>query len=174
VRTAANSPVQALLVRSAVEDPAQAVPHSNGLALSVEYRRSTGEAVDPAALSQGQDFIVVATVTNVSDRRLENLALVQVFPGGWELRNENLEGAAQASGAKAAAVSGSVVRSEMRDDRTMHYLVLERGASVRVVVGARAAYAGVYARPGAQVAAMYDQRISATSAGGTSRVDTKK
>ena len=174
VRSAANSPVQALVVRSAVEDPSQAVPHSNGVALSVEYRRTTGEAVDPAVLTQGDDFVVVATATNVSDRHLENLALVQVFPGGWELRNENLEGAAQTSTAKPLASAGYVVRSEMRDDRTMHYLTLERGASVRVVVGARAAYAGVYARPGAQVSAMYDQRISATTAGGTSRVDAKK
>jgi uncharacterized protein YfaS (alpha-2-macroglobulin family) len=130
--------------------------------------------VDPANLAQGEDFLVVATVTNVSDRGLENLALVQVFPGGWELRNENLEGAAQVSGAKPPTSSGIVVRSEMRDDRTMHYLTLERGANVRVVVGARAAYAGVYARPGAQVSAMYDQRISATTAGGTSRVEAKK
>lgn len=174
VRAAANSPVQALVVRGAVEDPAQAVPRSNGLALSLEYRRPSGEAVDPARLAQGEDFLVVATVTNVSDRRLENLALVQVFPGGWELRNENMEGAAQAPGAKASPSSGFVARSEMRDDRVMHYLTLERGGAMRVVVGARAAYAGVYARPGAQVYAMYDQRISATTAGGTSRVDAKK
>jgi len=174
VRCTANSPVQALLVQSAVEDPALTLAHSNGLALSVEYRRPTGEAVDPSALSQGEDFLVVATVTNVSDQPLENLALVQVYPGGWELRNENLEGAAQAPGAKPNPGSGSIERSEMRDDRTLHYLNLERGASVRVVVGARAAYAGVYARPGAQVYAMYDQRISATTAGGTSRVDPKK
>lgn len=174
VRAASNAPVQALVVRTAVEDPSQATPQANGLALSVEYRRTNGGAVDPAKLAQGEDFLVVATVTNVSDRRLENLALVQVFPGGWELRNENLEGAAQAPGAKTPTTFAALVRAEMRDDRTMHYLTLERGANVRVVVGARAAYAGIYARPGAQVSAMYDARIAATTVGGTARVDAKK
>lgn len=172
VQATSSAAVQALLVRRAVEDPAATPVRSNGIALSVAYRKPTGEAVDPSDLAQGEDFLVEARIQNTSDRRLENLALVQVFPGGWEPRNENLEGAAQAQGSPAStrATTGKILRTEFRDDRAIHYLTLERGGSVVVLVGARAAYEGAYDRPGAQVQAMYDQRLSATSPGGRSRV----
>ena len=167
VQALGKSAVSALLVRRAVEDPAATPVRANGLAVSVSYRKSTGEPVDPSELAQGQDFVVEARLQNTSDRRLENLALIQVFPGGWELRNENLEGAQAAAGTSAG---GHVQRTEFRDDRAVHYLSLERGGSLVVAIGARAAYEGAYDRPGAQVSAMYDQRISATAPGGRTRI----
>jgi len=165
---------EAFLSLRAVPGPGEAVPPNNGLELSIAYERADGSRVDPAQVAQGEDFRVVATVRNTSGRPLPNVALVQIFPGGWEIRNESLEGAeTNADTPKPASPWGAVTeprRIEIRDDRAIHFLDLPYGGVSRVVVGIRAAYAGTYIRPGAHVEALYDATWQATEPTGQSVV----
>ena len=42
-------------------------------------------------LTQGSDLIAQMTVKNLGKRALDNLALTQLVPAGWEIRNDRLE-----------------------------------------------------------------------------------
>lgn len=163
VRNSGKGALDVLFTRIGIDPPGTPPPPAKGLRLSVEYRDAKGAAVDPASIKLGDDFRIHATITNETNQYLDNLAMVQVFPGGWEIRNDRLEGA-------AGAESNAMRRVEFRDDRVFHYLALAPGKSASVVVGARAAYAGTYLRPGAFVSAMYDGAIQAAATGGTAVV----
>jgi hypothetical protein len=145
------------------DDPA---PDANGLELSISHERADGSSVSPENVEQGEDFRVVATISNVSGRDLPNVALVQIFPGGWEIRNEAIEGAETNPVEQDDRDDWrrNIVprRVEIRDDRSLHYLDLPQGSSAKVVVGIRAAYAGTYLCPGAHAEALYDATFQAT------------
>ena len=66
---------------------------ANGLAVTVSYSDADGQPLDNIAkLAQGSDLIAEITVKNAARRRLDNLALTQLVPAGWEIRNERLDG----------------------------------------------------------------------------------
>lgn len=163
VRNAGKGALDVLFTRMGIDPPGTQPPPANGLSLSVEYLDADGRAVDPSSIQLGDDFRIQTTIVNETERYLDNLALVQVFPGGWEIRNDRLEGA-------AGKESERVRRVEFRDDRVFHYLALGSGKSTTITVGARAAYAGTFLRPGAFVSAMYDGSIQAAAPGGTAIV----
>lgn len=161
----ARTGAEAFLSSRAIPDEGDPLAPPNGLELDVAYEDANGERIDPASMAQGEDFRVVSTVRNVSGRGLPNVALTQIFPGGWEIRNEALEGAeTDAPAPERAPWAGRTLprRVELRDDRAIHYLDLPAGSVARVVVGIRAAYAGSYVRPGAHVEALYDASWQAT------------
>lgn len=156
---------EAYLSSRAVPDAGEPIPPPNGLELDVAYEGADGQRIDPSSIAQGEDFRVIATVRNVSGRGLPNIALTQVFPGGWEIRNDAIEGGETEAPAPEHPRWNEPVaprRTELRDDRAVHYLELPAGSVARMVVGIRAAYAGSYVRPGAHVEALYDASWQAT------------
>ncbi|MCB0301728.1 MAG: hypothetical protein KDE52_16835, partial [Calditrichaeota bacterium] len=64
------------------------------LALTVEWLNEDGAAIDPANVTQGQVFWAHFRVKNSQRqyRNIENVALVQVLPAGWEVQNTRLSG----------------------------------------------------------------------------------
>jgi len=98
---------------------------------------------------------------------------MQILPGGWEIRNDRLEGldtngdrtndAATARGAYwwvPAALRNSGLRTaeyvDIRDDRVQRYFGLRAGESIFFETRLNAAYLGRYYLPGASIEAMYD------------------
>jgi uncharacterized protein YfaS (alpha-2-macroglobulin family) len=80
------------LVRTGTPVAGQETPASEGLAMEVSYRTMDGKPLDPVKLEQGTDFQAVGTVRNPGTRgQYQQLALTQVFPSGWEIRNSRLE-----------------------------------------------------------------------------------
>ena len=138
---------------------AEAPPASDNLLMDVRYTSLNGERLDPANVQQGTDFLAVVTVRHPG--RLgayHDLALTQLFPAGWEIRNRRLEGG-------AAAPSG-VQYQDIRDDRVLSYFDLGVGKQVVVTTQLNAAYTGDYNLPQVYVQAMYDRGVSARSRGG--------
>ena len=136
---------------------------ASGLRLDVAYvDAATGRAVDPETLPQGRDLRAVVTVANASGARaLTNLALTQLFPSGWEIRNRRLEGETAAPGLEY---------QDIRDDRVLSFFSLAPGGSVTVTTEVNATYVGTYGLPQVYAEAMYDRDIRARSAGGRVRV----
>jgi len=144
---------------------------ANGLSIDIGYSDADGKRVDPARLLQGSDLIAQITVKNVGRRALDNLALSQLVPAGWEIRNDRLEGA-DTSGERASDPapreqfwwvppgSRQSLRSaeyvDIRDDRVDRFFSLGAGESIYFETRLNAAYLGRFYLPGTGVEAMYD------------------
>ncbi|GAK56086.1 alpha-2-macroglobulin domain protein [Candidatus Vecturithrix granuli] len=151
------------LIVSGVPRPGTETAAENGLSLAVQYFDRDGEALDPSiveCLEQGTDFSVQVTVTNTGYAgTYQELALTQIFPSGWEIRNMRLDPSDQ---------KGTPVRSgaeynyqDIRDDRVYTYFDLKQGESKTFTVKLNASYLGEFYLPMITVEAMYDAIINA-------------
>jgi uncharacterized protein YfaS (alpha-2-macroglobulin family) len=152
---------------------------ANGLSVDIAYGDSDGKPVDVRKLAQGSDLIAQITVKNLSKRPLENLALSQLVPAGWEIRNDRLENA-ETSGERSddnprerywwvPADWRSHIRQpeylDIRDDRVQRYFSLAAGESIFFETRLNAAYLGRFYLPGTGVEAMYDAKHHARQKG---------
>ena len=63
----------------------------SNLRMSITYRDMKGKKIDPSYLVQGTDFVAEVTINNPGYRyRLDEMALTQVFPSGWEIHNSRM------------------------------------------------------------------------------------
>jgi len=121
-----------------------------GIAMKVSYTDLGLKPVDQKSLSQGSDFMMIVRVTNTGFSEKENLALVQMLPSGWEIRNTRLFGAEY-----GISESSSNYR-DIRDDRVNTYFSLARGETKTFVLILNAAYQGEFFHPPVWCEAMYD------------------
>jgi uncharacterized protein YfaS (alpha-2-macroglobulin family) len=87
------------------------------------------------------------------------MALSQIFPSGWEIRNTRFEGT---SGAYDLSVPDY---QDIRDDRVYTYFDLAAGKAKTFRILLSATYAGKFYLPEVKCAAMYDNRIIALKPG---------
>lgn len=137
---------------------------AKGLAMEVKYTDSKGNALDISKVAQGTDVIARIRVRNHSQRKLDNLALAQVIPSGWQIHNERV-----AQQEAAAPVTTPAVKEldyqDIRDDRIYTYFGLKSGEEKEIKVLLNASYLGRYYLPSISVEAMYDAKIHARSKG---------
>ncbi len=147
-------------VRSGVPIAGTEKASAHGLIMQVSYTDMNGATLDPTRIEQGTDFMAVVNVVHpgVVDN-YQQLALSQVFPSGWEIRNNRLEGS------EGAAQPSHHTYQDVRDDRVLTYFDLWRGNSATFRVMLNAAYTGRYFLPGAVCEAMYDHTVNARSTG---------
>jgi uncharacterized protein YfaS (alpha-2-macroglobulin family) len=128
----------------------------NVLTMSVSFLSSTGAPVDPSSLMQGTDFVAKVTIKNTGQRgSYDQMALSQIFPGGWEILNTRLY---NAEGAFKSSPSDYM---DIRDDRVYHYFSARQNETLTYYVQLNAAYPGKFYWPGVYCEAMYDNTISA-------------
>lgn len=128
---------------------------SQGLSLSAEFRTLDGKPLNPASLPQGTDFSATVTVTNRRAWALDNLALTQIVPSGWQIEESRPAGDQQAASD----------HQDLRDDRVLNYFSLEPGESRSYTLSLNASFAGRFYLPGWQVEALYDGATQARSQG---------
>ena len=121
----------------------------NGLSLRVDYTDTGLKPVDQRNLVQGTDFMMVTKVTNTSFDRVDNIALTQMVPSGWEILNTRMFEADY--GIKESPYE----YRDIRDDRVNTYFSLNRGESKTFVLILNAAYKGEYYQPAILCEAMY-------------------
>ncbi|PQJ68607.1 alpha-2-macroglobulin family protein [Polaribacter butkevichii] len=129
------------------------ITEARGLSVAVQYKDIQGKAIDIKNLKQGQDFVAKITVSNPKNETVNDIALTQIFPSGWEIVNTRFTD------------FGSTTKSEarytdIRDDRVNFYFDLKhqskKSETKTFSVLLNAAYLGTYYLPGIQVEAMYD------------------
>jgi uncharacterized protein YfaS (alpha-2-macroglobulin family) len=129
---------------------------SNNLDIFVTYQDVDGNAINPNALEQGQEFVAAVRVSNPGLRgAYRNLALQQIFPSGWEINNLRLDEAASRLQADAPTYQ------DIRDDRVYTYFDLNPNQTKTFKVLLTASYAGRYYLPAVSCEAMYDRTIYA-------------
>jgi uncharacterized protein YfaS (alpha-2-macroglobulin family) len=123
-----------------------------GLSVSVQYKDLKGNNIDISKLKQGQDFVATVSVTNLKNSVVNDVALTQLFPSGWEIVNTRFTAFGNATTSQARY-------TDIRDDRVNFYFDLpQKGkhSTKTFNVMLNASYLGSYYLPGIQVEAMYD------------------
>ncbi|RKE98666.1 Ig-like domain-containing alpha-2-macroglobulin family protein [Ichthyenterobacterium magnum] len=123
-----------------------------GLSVSVVYKDLKGHKIDIKKLQQGQDFVASVNVRNLKNEPVNDVALTQIFPSGWEIVNTRFT-------AFDDSTSNQARFTDIRDDRVNFYFDLPqkgRHDTKTFNVMLNASYLGTYYLPGTQAEAMYD------------------
>jgi uncharacterized protein YfaS (alpha-2-macroglobulin family) len=136
----------------------------NYLTMKVKYLDMDENSIKPYVLEQGSDFIVEVEVYNPTSRNFQNLALSQMFPSGWEIRNTRMDVNA------SQLLKDRPTYQDFRDDRVYSYFDLNRGETKKYRIILNASYLGEFYLPITHCEAMYDNEIFSRKAGGKVRV----
>lgn len=142
-----------------------------GLALTRTWRKLDGTELNvrSSPVSLADLVYVELTVRNTTAERVQNIALVDRLPAGWEIENARL-----GRGGSAAWIDADALWTadyvNIRDDRMEVFGSLGAGESKKVVYAVRAVTSGAFTLPSAEVEAMYDPRLWARESAGTVQV----
>ena len=178
VKNTSDRPLYATLVVRGIPKPGSDEAASSGLALEVNYLTADGSPLDLAKLAQGTDVVAEVSVRNTTGTRINNIALTQMVPAGYEIHNERMDGA-DTAGTRSrdaqrgnpfflgsrAETTGRVEHLDIRDDRVLRYFGLKPGESISFKTRLTAAYLGRYYLPSLSVEAMYDATKHARTQG---------
>jgi alpha-2-macroglobulin len=135
-----------------------------GLSMKIEYVNMDLKPVDQKNLTQGTSFMMIAKVSNNTFTRVENIALTQMVPSGWEIQNTRLFEADY--GIKESVYD----YRDFRDDRVMTYFMLPPGDTKTFVLILTAAYKGEFNQPSIWAEAMYTENCYSRIPGGAVKV----
>ena len=152
------------VILSGIPALGQEKTESNKLSLKVEYLstvvvESDGNVetqynpISSTNIKQGTDFVARITIANPSGRDLEELALTQLIPSGWEIYNED------------SGVGRDFEYRDVKDERVDTYFDIKKGTNIVLDLKLHASYAGRFYLPLVSVEAMYDPTIFAREKG---------
>ncbi len=141
----------------------------SGLSVTRRYLNRDGTPLDLHKLALGDWVVVQVDLANESPEKLDNVALVDRFPAGWEIENARLRRGGAAPGWLDADSLWKTDYVDLRDDQVEWFGSLARGATVRVVYLLRAVTAGEFDDPPVEATAMYDPSVWAR--GGQRTID---
>ena len=161
-----NSDVFVTITTSGIPELGSIISEEKNLNLSILYKRMDGSILNIKNIKHGTDFYVEIKVTNPGKfGDLENLALSQIFPSGWEIINTRVFDL----GAELKSDNTDYV--DFRDDRVNFFFGLRRGETKKFIVLLNAAYGGKYFLPATQCSDMYNNNVSAIIGGGWVQVE---
>lgn len=147
-----------------------AVYETGGAGLSIQrsYRNARGEPLElsTGALALGDVVYAVLEIKNETGERMQNIALVDRFPAGWEIENPRLSRGGGAIDWISKDELWSVDYMNLRDDRVELFGTLDPRKSRTFVYALRAVTAGRFTMPPVEAEAMYDPSRWAREAGG--------
>ncbi|GAA4235397.1 MG2 domain-containing protein [Postechiella marina] len=130
----------------------QELAEQRGLSISYTYKDLKGNAINVSELKQGQDFVATVLVSNLKNESVNNIALTQAFPSGWEIVNTRFTDFGSSTTSQARF-------TDIRDDRVNFYFDLPKKgkhSTKTFNIMLNASYLGSYYLPGIQAEAMYD------------------
>lgn len=132
----------------------------NNLALSVRYLDLEGNEIDPTNIEQGTDFMAEVAVEHPGVRSgYKDLAIEQIFPSGWEVRNLRMDEL------QSSVVKDKPRYQDIRDDRVYSYFKVDKYQKRVFRVLLNATYQGRFYLPSVKCEAMYDATIQAVEPG---------
>ena len=153
-----SSPVYTILTVSGIPATGEEEAQSAGLSMEIRYVDEKGAAVDVNSLERGCIFRAVAVVSNKSGVAVQDIALSERFPSGWEIKNDRVYKA-------GVAYPAGITYQDFRDDRVYSFFDLGVGESVTVPITLTATYPGRFYLPAVSCEAMYDNSVSAVIPG---------
>ncbi|MEN8816208.1 MAG: MG2 domain-containing protein [Nonlabens sp.] len=117
---------------------------------TITYVDKEGKPVNVSKVNQGTELTAITTITNTTGSRIEDVALTQILPSGWEIINTRFTD----YGAEEA--NTSIEYTDIKDDRVNYYFDLKARETLTFKTTINASYLGRYYLPGIQCEAMYD------------------
>jgi len=136
----------------------QELTEERGLATGIVFKDRAGQVINPSSLSQGTEFVAEVTVNNTKGEFVDNVALTQIIPSGWEIVNTRFTDF-------GSFAENNVDYTDIRDDRTNFYFSLKAHETKTFRILLNASYLGSYYLPGVQCEAMYDNSFLARTKG---------
>ena len=128
------------------------IAEQRGFSISTVYKDLKGNTIDVTKLQQGQDFVATVSISNLTRDYVNDVALTQIFPSGWDIVNTRFTDFGDTTVSNARY-------TDIRDDRVNFYFNMNRKGKYGTktfTVMLNASYLGTYYLPGAQAEAMYD------------------
>jgi hypothetical protein len=143
----------------------------NGLTVSRTWQRESGQplrsSVGGVAPSQlGEILYTTIHLTNRGKERVDNVALVDRVPAGWEIENPSIGGQGLPSWLQLET-TWRADHMNVRDDRVEIFGTVGAGQTVSFAYAVRAVTAGNFSVPPVEAEAMYDPRLWARELGGS-------
>jgi uncharacterized protein YfaS (alpha-2-macroglobulin family) len=149
IENISDKPLYVTLTRKGIPLVSDISKDEKGLMMKIEYSDMSLKPVDQKNLSQGTDIIMVVKVTNNTFSLVENIALTQMVPSGWEIQNTRLYEA------NFGIKESSYDYRDFRDDRVNTYFSLTQGQTKTFMLILNAAYKGEFYQPSVWCEAMY-------------------
>jgi uncharacterized protein YfaS (alpha-2-macroglobulin family) len=161
IKNTQNNVVYVRVLNSGKLPLGEEISEQRGLSVSVVYKDLKGNTIDVGNLKQGQDFVATVKVTNLKNQSINDVALTQIFPSGWEIVNTRFTDFGDTTVSNARY-------TDIRDDRVNFYFDLGSKGNYDTKtfsVMLNASYLGTYYLPGVQAEAMYDNEFMVRSKG---------
>ncbi|HEX8270528.1 MAG TPA: MG2 domain-containing protein [Flavobacterium sp.] len=130
----------------------------NDVAAGIVFKDRKGAAINVSKVKQGTEFIAEVTITNKRNEQVNNVAMMQILPSGFEIVNTRFTDYGDATANVADYI-------DIRDDRTNFYFGLKANETKTFRILLNASYLGAYYLPGLQCEAMYDNTFLARTKG---------
>ena len=152
--------IYARIIKQGVPKIGDQTSAESNVKMAVSYKDMDGNALDPTNIKQGTDFYAEVTLSNPGMRGdYAEMALVQIFPSGWEILNTRMDGT------EASSKSDIPRYQDIRDDRVYTFYDLRANQSKTFKIYLNASYYGGFYLPSVYTEAMYDASINAHIAG---------
>ncbi|GIQ59365.1 membrane protein [Flavobacterium collinsii] len=125
---------------------------------NIVFKNRKGSVINVSKISQGTEFVAEVTVRNQRNESVQNVALSQILPSGFEIVNTRFTDYGDATNNIADYI-------DIRDDRTNFYFGLKSRETKVFRILLNASYLGNYYLPGLQCEAMYDNTFLARTKG---------
>lgn len=125
---------------------------------AIVFKDRKGSIINVSKINQGTEFVAEVTVKNQRNESVQNVALSQILPSGFEIVNTRFTDYGDATNNIADYI-------DIRDDRTNFYFGLKSRETKVFRILLNASYLGNYYLPGLQCEAMYDNTFLARTKG---------
>ena len=126
--------------------------------MEIKYFSIDHLPLNPEKIEQGTDFYVEAKITNIGKYDYENIALSQLFPSGWEIRNTRMDLVEEKGGS-------NITYQDIRDDRVYSYFNVDQNKTIIVKIQLNASYLGKFYLPIVNCEDMYNHSVNAKEGG---------
>ena len=125
---------------------------------AIVFKNRKGGVINVSKINQGTEFVAEVTVKNQRNESVQNVALSQILPSGFEIVNTRFTDYGDATNNIADYI-------DIRDDRTNFYFGMKARETKVFRILLNASYLGNYYLPGLQCEAMYDNTFLARTKG---------
>ncbi len=127
---------------------------SEGIKLQIEWFDLDNNRINPRKLKQGDIFYQQINVKKTTNNNLENVALLQIIPSGWEIENERIN-----PDEFETRENNRIDYIDIRDDRMIWFFDLAgHHKELEVKTKLRAVTVGVFQLSPTRCEVMYDNR----------------